>query len=42
MLTKLHNMMCMEVDDVRVHITDMVEIKEELAGMGISKSAETR
>ena len=34
MLTKLHNMMCTEDDDVRVHITDMVEIKEELAGMG--------
>src|SRR3979490_462954 len=34
MLTKLHNMMCTEDDDVQVHITDMVEIKEELAGMG--------
>jgi hypothetical protein len=34
MLTRLHNMMCAEDGDVRTHISDMVEIREELAGMG--------
>ena len=35
MLMKLHNMMCTEDGDVRAHISDMVEIKEELAGIGV-------
>jgi hypothetical protein len=36
MLTKLQNLSCAENGDVRKHISDMLELKEELAGMGTS------